>query len=493
MPLPAEGRPSADVMDDLKTRHEIDLPTHGGRIFAYTYDSGLQDLNSLLNEALTTYAAVNGLDPTVFPSIVALENEIIGSAADLLGGGPGGVESVVGVFTSGGTESCVLSVKAARESRPDLAAAGQRAEIVLPETAHPAFRKGAAYFGVDVVTVPVSRDTFKADPAAIAAAITDRTAMVVASAPSYAHGVVDPIEEIAAIAAERGVLCHVDSCIGGWILPYFQRLGQDIPAFDFSLPGVTSISVDLHKYAYASKGASVLLFRDAAVRRGAFFASARWPGYPFVNSTMQSTKSAGPLAAAWAAMQHLGDAGYAELARKTLTATRGLIAGINATPGLRVLGDPLASLVAFTVDADHPASEGIDIYVLADELRLLGWYVQAQPRTGPFPSNIHLTVTAASLPRVEPLLADIGTAMAAAKETGPATPPAELLAFVRALDPSTMSPDELQGLLSVAGFDPAGPGDARLAVVSHLLDALSVDAREELLKEFIGYLYRPQF
>lgn len=491
MTLPAEGRAPDEILEDLAQRHTVDLPTHGGRIFAYAYDSGLADLTDLTSQALTMYAAVNGLDPTVFPSIVGLENEVVGAAAALLGGGPDGVDSVVGVFTSGGTESCVLSVKAARESRPDLADAGRRANLVVPDTVHPAFRKGAAYFGLDVITVPVDQARFQADPEAISAAINDDTAMVVVSAPSYAHGVVDPIPQIAAVAAEKGVLCHVDSCIGGWVLPYFRALGQDIPAFDFSVPGVTSISVDLHKYAYASKGASVLLFRDHSIRRGAFFASARWPGYPFVNSTMQSTKSAGPLAAAWAALQHLGDAGYTELARTTLAATQALVAGINAIPGLRVLGDPQASLIAFTVDDADPAAEGVDIYVVADELRLLGWYVQGQPQIGSSPANIHLTVTAASLPRVEPLLADIATAVANAKAHGPGTPPPELLAFAEQLDPSTMSPEELGALLGQTGFDPAGASDARLAMVNHLLDALSPQAREDLLKEFIGYLYRP--
>lgn len=491
MPLPAGGRAPQEILADLQERHQVDLPTHGGRIFAYAYDSGLGDLNQLLGEALTMYAPVNGLDPTVFPSIVALENEVVGAAAELLGGGPQGVDSVVGMFTSGGTESCVLSVKAARESRPDLAAAGRRTNLVVPDTVHPAFRKGAAYFGVDVKTVPVDPVTFRADPQALAAAIDDATAMVVVSAPSYAHGVVDPVPEVAAVAAERGVLCHVDSCIGGWVLPYFRRFGQDLPPFDFSVPGVTSLSVDLHKYAYASKGASVLLFRDHAIRRGAFFASAQWPGYPFVNSTMQSTKSAGPLAAAWSALQHLGDAGYEQLARSTLTATQQLIEGIATIPGLRVLGDPQASLIAFTADEADPAGQDVDIYVVADELRLLGWYVQGQPKSGSSPANIHLTVTAASLPRVEPLVADIRTALDSAREHGPGTPPPELLAFAQQLDPSAMSPEEIGGLLSATGFDPAGASDARLATVNHLLDALSVSAREELLKEFIGFLYRP--
>ena len=496
--LPDRGRPADEVLAELQRRHVGDLPTHGGRTWAYVYDSGLADLDALARTALGEYCSVNGLDPTVFPSITRLENEVVGAAAALLGGG----EGVVGTFTSGGTESCLLAVKAARDhaaatgraatdGTADGTAAG-RPELVLAASAHPAFHKAAHYFGLDVVPVPIDPRTLQADPAATAAAISERTVLVVASAPSYPYGVVDPVTEIAAAAAVRGVLCHVDSCIGGWLLPYLRRNGADVAPFDFSVPGVTSMSVDLHKYGYTAKGASVLLFRDAGLRRASYYASGSWPGYVFVNSTVQSTKSAGPLAAAWATMQHLGDDGYADLARRTAQATRQLVAGIEAIAGLRVLGRPRASLIAFTTEvtaADIAAEAPVDVYVVADELRELGWYVQPQPPFAGQPANVHLTVTAASLPQVEPLLTDLATALDRARRAPDARPGPQLLAAVAALDPATLTPEQFRGLLAATGFNPTGPASTRMATVNHLLDALPPPVRERVLIEFLGQIY----
>ncbi|WP_246057115.1 aminotransferase class V-fold PLP-dependent enzyme [Nocardioides eburneiflavus] len=191
-------------------------------------------------------------------------------------------------MTAGGTESILLAVQGARDSRPDVV----RPRMVLPATAHAAFHKAAHYFGVEAVLVPVGPD-FRADARAMAEAIDDDTVLVVASAPSYAHGVVDPVGEIAAAAAARGVRCHVDACIGGWVLPYAARLGRAVPPWTFAVEGVTSISVDTHKYAYAPKGTSLLLHRDAGLRSPQFFASAAWPGYTMLNATTQSTRSGG--------------------------------------------------------------------------------------------------------------------------------------------------------------------------------------------------------
>src|SRR5690606_3479744 len=308
---------------------------------------------------------VNGLNPTAFPSLLAMENALVAAAARLLGGGGDGVPSVVGNVTSGGTESLILAVKAARDARPDIA----EPELVMPVTAHAALAKAAAYLRLRVVTVPVSGRTLRPDPDAVAAAITPNTVLVACSAPSYAHGVVDPVTEIAAAAAERGVRCHVDACFGGWTLPYLRRLGVDVPPFDFRVPGVTSISVDLHKYAYCPKGVSILLHRDAALRAPQYFAYADWPGYTLVNATIASTRPGGPIAAAYATVRHLGDDGYLRLAEKTLAAAEGLAAAVRAVPGLRLLSEPGSTVVSFA--SDDPA---LDLFVLADELTARGWH-----------------------------------------------------------------------------------------------------------------------
>ena len=218
MSLPEHGRTSAEVLDDLTARHSTDLPTHGGRTWAYVYDSGLPDLDPVMDAARSMYGAVNGLDPTVFTSIVALENDVVGTVLDLVQAPTG----AVGTFTSGGTESCMLAVKAARDARPGV----ERPNLVAPTTVHAAFVKGAEYFGLEIRLVQVDQDTFRADPAAMAAAIDDSTVLVVCSAVSYAHGVCDPVPEIASAAAARGVPCHVDGCIGGWVLLVVPQAGH---------------------------------------------------------------------------------------------------------------------------------------------------------------------------------------------------------------------------------------------------------------------------
>jgi glutamate/tyrosine decarboxylase-like PLP-dependent enzyme len=490
MTLPETGIPAEDVLEELRTLRAGDLPTHGGRTLAYVYDSGRADLDDLALRAYGLANATNALDPTVFPSLVRMENDVVAAAAALLGGGPraGGGSAgtgAAGTVTSGGTESCLLAVHAARVARPDVTAP----RMVLPATGHPAFHKAGHFFGVELVFVPVDPDTFRADPRAMAGAIDDRTVLVVASAPSYAHGVVDPVPPIAAAAAARGVRCHVDACIGGWVLPYFRRLGVKVPDFDLSVPGVTSISVDLHKYAYCPKGTSVLLHRDATLRRPQYFASAGWPGYTMLNATIQSTRSGGPLAAAWAVLRHIGDEGYAELAVRTLRAVRAIRAGIDRIDGLRVLGEPEAALLAATSDGDD-----FDVYTVADEMARRRWYVQPQFQYGPSPANLHLTVTAANHGTEPELLADLAGSVAAAREIGPSRVPEGLVSVLAGLDPDRLTPQQFGGLLTGAGLAGADGGirlPDRMAQVNALLAAAPAALRERLLVEFLGALYTP--
>jgi glutamate/tyrosine decarboxylase-like PLP-dependent enzyme len=479
MSMAPRGVPADAVLDELRALRSADLPTHGGRTLAYVYDSGLSEVDGLGAAAHALASATNGLDPTAFPSLLRLENEVVAAAAALLGG----AGTAAGSVTSGGTESCLLAVHAARIARPEVA----QPNLVLPATAHAAFHKAAHYFGLKAVVVPVDPATFRADPDAVAAAIDADTVLVVASAPSYAHGVVDPVAEIAAAAAGRGVRCHVDACIGGWLLPYFRRLGVSLPEFDLSVPGVTSISVDLHKYAYCPKGTSVLLHADAELRRAQYFASAAWPGYTMLNATMQSTRSGGPLAAAWAVLRHVGDAGYLELARRTLDVVRALRAGVDAIAGLRVLGDPPSSLLAVAaVDDGDPA--GFDVFTVADEMAARRWYVQPQFGIGPSPANLHLTVTAANHGSETELLADLAASVAAARGLGPATVSAELAAVIAALDPAALRAEEFVGLLAAAGLKGGGLPD-RMAGVNALLAETTPALREQLLIHFLGALY----
>ena len=357
--------------------------------------------------------------------------------------------------------------------------------MVLPTTAHAAFHKAAHLFGLRRIDVPVDPVTFRADPAAMAAAIDDSTVLVVASAPSYAHGVLDPIASIAASALERGVRMHVDACIGGWVLPYFARLGADVPAFDFRVPGVTSISVDLHKYAYCPKGTSVLLHASAELRRSHYFASAAWPGYTMLNTTIQSTRSGGPLAAAWAVVRHLGEEGYLSLAAATREAVSRIRAGISELPGLRILGDPVSTLIAFTGD------DGFDLFTVADEMKARGWYVQPQFAHLSSPVNLHLTVTAANHGSEKEFLTDLAASLDAARAAGPVVIDAAVAEFVAALDPATLTSEQFAGLLAAAGLGGASGLPDRMAPINALLATAPAPLRERLLLEFLGALYTP--
>ncbi|MDF9812094.1 aminotransferase class V-fold PLP-dependent enzyme [Streptomyces sp. SPB162] len=471
-----------EIIDRLTALRSQDLPVRGGRTMAYVYDSGLDGLDELAERAQATFAGVNGLDMTAFPSVVALENDIVGRAARLLGGD----DTTAGTFTSGGTESCLLAVLTAREHARRTRGVTEP-ELVLPATAHAAFRKAAALFGLTVVPVPVDPVTFRARPRAMADALTDRTALVVASAPSYAHGVIDPVAPVAAAAAARGVLCHVDACIGGWYLAHLPPALPRPPAFDLAVPGVTSLSVDLHKYAYTPKGASVLLFRDAELRRHGWFADASWPGYPVVNATLQGTKSAAPLAAAWAVLQRITPAGYGELSGRVHEAVQALVGGIGRIDGLRVLGTPEAALIA--VASDDP---GVDPFVVADELRMRGWFLQPQPAFGGSPANLHLTVTAAvaSPGRIALLLEELGGAVGRARDLGPATVDEGLVDLAGALDPEKLGPEEVALALRLAGVSADGALPQRMAPVLAVLQALPSRLTERLLPEVIGRLFR---
>jgi sphinganine-1-phosphate aldolase len=467
-----------DVLARLRAMQAGDVPVTGGRTLAYVYDSGLEDADRVGREAVAAYAGSNGLDPTAFPSLLTMENELVGFAARLLDGPP----TVVGTVTSGGTESVLLAVQGARDSRPDL----ERPRMVLPVTAHAAFHKAAHYFGVEAVMVDVDEE-FRARPEAMAAAIDDRTVLVVASAPSYAHGVVDPVTAIATAAAARGVRCHVDACIGGWVLPYAARLGRPVPPWTFAVEGVTSISVDLHKYAYAPKGTSILLHRTPELRRPQFFASAAWPGYTMLNPTMQSTKSGGPLAGAWAVVSTIGDGGYLDLTRTVLDGVDRLVEGISRIGALRVVVPPESTLVAFATD------ETCDVFTITDAMTQAGWYVQPQLSFEGRPPTIHLSLSAATADHVEEFLDALSAAVAQAVAAGPIAIDAGIVEFVRSLDPAALSDDDFDGLLAAVGMA-GGEGvglPESMAEINALLDLAAPALREALLTAFLDRLLRP--
>jgi glutamate/tyrosine decarboxylase-like PLP-dependent enzyme len=402
MTMPAHGRPAPEVLDALESLRAGDVDWRRGRAFTLAYSAG-PDVVALAREAYGRFMSENALNTDAFPSLARMQRDVIGAVAELLHGG----DEAAGFLTSGGTESLLMAVLAARER--GRAERGVTApEMVLPTSAHAAFEKGAHYFGVTSVRVPVGSD-YRADVAAMAAAITDRTVLVAGSAPQYPQGVVDPIADIAALAAARDIACHVDACMGGMVLPFLERAGDPIAPWDFRVPGVTSISVDLHKFGYTAKGASVILHRTRALRRFQTFTTDNWLGGRYGSSGMLGTKSGGAIAAAWAVLQHLGMDGYVRLTTQARDTTRRLVDGLRATPGVVLRGEPTATIVAFGFD--DPA---VDAFAVADALWRAGWYVDRQ---GP-PPSLHCTVNAVHAGVLDEFLATFAAAVDEVRRAG---------------------------------------------------------------------------
>jgi len=400
--LPQHGQTKADLLAQMQAARDRDVNWREGKAFSLVFQAG-EDVAEVSKAAYLMFFSENALNPGAFPSLRRFETEVIGMAADLLGGD----EQTVGNMTSGGTESILMAVFTAREwaraNRPSISAP----EIVLPLTGHPAFEKAAHYFDVTIVHTPV-REDFRADVEAMRAAITPNTIMLVGSAPSYPQGVVDPIPAIAELAAEHDLLCHVDACVGGFMLPFVRKLGYPLPAFDFSLPGVTSISADLHKYGYTAKGASVILYRNKALRRHQMFAYTDWPGGIYASPTMAGTRPGGTIASAWAVMNYLGEEGYLRIADEVMQTVTKLRQGIDAIAGVQVLGEPDMSVMAI-------ASDELDIYQIGDEMGVRGWHLDRQH----FPACLHLTVHRGHVAVADDFLRDLAESVAQVRKPTP--------------------------------------------------------------------------
>ncbi|MBE2225181.1 MAG: aspartate aminotransferase family protein, partial [Anaerolineae bacterium] len=403
MKIPETGKSPEEIMETLQQFKQHDLAWRDGRVMAYVYDAG-QDVENIVKQAFNLYLSENALDPTTFPSTLHMERDIMRMTANLLRGD----ENVVGNVSTGGTESIMLAVKTAR----DYAKATKgitEPEMVLCESAHAAFHKAAHYLGVTMRIVPFQPGTYQANVEAMAAAINENTILLVASAPCYSHGVMDEVVAIAALAQEHDILCHVDACIGGFQLSFMRLLGYDVAPFDFTVPGVTSISIDVHKYGYSAKGASVILYRSKEIRRHQIFSCLSTTAYAIINPTVLSTKSGGPLAGAWAALNYLGEEGYLRITKEVAEATQTLIDGINAMPDLYVLGKP--AMCIFALESDT-----LNVFQLADVMRTKGWYIQPQFSADPLHPNIHITVNQSTVPHVDDFLRDLAVGVAETKQ-----------------------------------------------------------------------------
>jgi sphinganine-1-phosphate aldolase len=395
--IPEQPMSKETLLAQLRSLHDGDADWRAGRVFSLVYHAS-DDHLAFLKDVSTTFFCENGLNPIAFQSVKRMEHEVVAMATKLLNG----TDDVVGTMTTGGTESLLLAIKtyrdAARKQRPWI----RSPEMVLPATAHVAFDKAAHYFGVKIRWAPVGPDQ-RVDVKAVRRLINRNTILLAGSAPQYPHGVIDPIEDLGRLAQEKGLPLHVDACVGGFMLPFIEKLGHYVPRWDFRVPGVTSISADLHKFGYTAKGASVILYRHMDWLTHQFFISTEWPGGIYASPSIPGTRAAGPIAAAWAGLQAMGIDGYLELAKRALEATERLKEGLKRIEGLRVIGSEHCTIVTW-----GSTSKDVDIYAVADQLEDRGWLVDRQQN----PACVHCTLTANHLPVIDAYLKDVEDAVA---------------------------------------------------------------------------------
>jgi sphinganine-1-phosphate aldolase len=448
--LPTHGLATDEVLETVEDLAARERPRWRDGLASGAVYHGGDDHLAFLHRVYAATSQLNPLHADLWPSGAKFEAEIVAMTAAMLGGGTVAGDDpsrqVVGTVTSGGTESILLAMKAYRD-RAGARARGRgrvtRPEVVAPTTAHVAFDKAAQYFGIKLVRVPVGPGC-RADVPAMRRAVTRNTVALVGSAPSFPHGVVDPVEDLAAVAAERGIGFHTDACLGGFVLPWARRLGYDVPAFDFAVPGVTSMSADPHKFGYAAKGASVVLYRGTELRSHQYFTATEWPGGLYFSPTMAGSRPGALSAACWAAMVATGEDGYLEATGRILETGAAIRDGIAAIPHLRVLGDPLW-VIAF-------ASDTVDVYRVLERMTRRGWSLNGLQR----PAAVHLCVTL--------------------RHTQPGVPE-RFLADLRA---------------SVTEVVAEPPGDRGVAPIYGLAATLPFrGVVRDLLKKYIDLLYRP--
>lgn len=399
MKMPAEGRAWDEVRAEMIARGGGDADWRSGRTAVYVFNAG-DDVHHVQHEAYGLYMAENGLGPLAFPSLAQMEKEVIAMALDLLHGPDG----AAGAITSGGTDSITMALKTARDFARAKGGPTTGHNLVIPRSGHLAFHKAAHLMDIEVRSVPLKTDgSYEADPAAMAAAVDEGTIMMVGSAPNFPHGIIDPIAALGEVAAEKKVWLHVDACVGGYFAPFARMNGVPVPAFDFEVPAVHSMSADLHKYGYCAKGASTVLFRSEALFKHMPFSMRDWSGAPMKTPTLAGTRPGGAISAAWAVMNVLGVAGYREKQGIVCATREKMEAGVRAL-GFEVLGKPMLGLMAFR----HPEADTLALY---SAMRAKGWFTSFTVE----PPSLHLMLSPKHAEVADAYLADLGAALADVK------------------------------------------------------------------------------
>ncbi len=375
--LPKKGRGRKEILRELGSLSKDDPDYKNLKTWSLVYYLGEEHTDFLL-ESYGRFFSANGLNPMAFKSLKKMEQDVIRITAELLHGD----ENVTGIMTSCGTESCMSAVKTYREMGR-IKRKIKKPNMILPETAHVSWFKGAEYFNVQAIKAPLDKN-YCADVKKAEKLINKNTIMILGSAPEYPHGIIDPIEELGKIAQKHDIPLHVDACLGGYLLPFLEMNGAKLPLWDYRIPGVTSISADTHKYGYAAKGASTITYRSIDILKHQFFVYENWPGGVFASPGFLGTRPGGSYAAAWATLQVLGEEEYRKLTAKVMKATEELITGINEIPELEIIGNPLTSVFAYRSN-----SKSVNIFSVGDQMESRNWHIDRLQR----PEALHAMVT----------------------------------------------------------------------------------------------------
>ncbi|GFR80609.1 sphingosine-1-phosphate lyase 1 [Elysia marginata] len=374
--LPASGLPSEKLLEELKRYKKMTNNSWKTGMVSGTVYNGDDSLTELMAKTYGMFAWANPLHPDVFPDVRKMEAEVVRMCCTMFNGD----KDSCGAVTSGGTESIMLAMLAYRNIARDRGI--KIPEIIVPVSAHAAFDKAANYFHMKITHIPVDEQTRKVDLNALKRAIGRKTCVIVASAPQFPHGIIDPVEEIAKLGQKYGIPVHVDCCLGGFLLPFMDKAGFPIQPFDFRVPGVTSISADTHKYGFAPKGSSVIMYRTKALRLRQFFVQPNWTGGIYASPTFAGSRAGAIVAACWATMVHFGEEGYVDSTKRIISTTRYIADSLKSIKGIFVYGEPLVSVVGI-------GSNDFNIFRLFDALVEKNWNLNSLQ----FPSSLHLCVT----------------------------------------------------------------------------------------------------
>jgi glutamate/tyrosine decarboxylase-like PLP-dependent enzyme len=400
MSFPSNSRPGGEVLAELKSFAKDDADWRGGRVPLYVFKA-TDAVYDIGRDAFFAYFSENALgSKRAFASLKRMEDEVVAMALDLFHA----PEGATGNMTTGGSESILMAVKAARDfARKRRGEAQHRGNLVMPYTAHPAFTKAARLMDLEVRRVPVGAD-LRADVAAMAGAVDADTIMIVGSAPCFPYGVIDPIADLGRLAEAHGLWLHVDGCVGGYLAPFVRDIGYDVPDFDFAVPGVSSMSADLHKFGFCPKPGSTVFYRDAEKKAAQTFDLDEWPNGRFVTETLTGTRAGGAVAAAWAVFQFLGHEGYRQIARDLMAMRDAYAAGIAAIPSMQVRGKPHLTILSF-------GSDEVDMGRVAEAMQAKGWI----PGMTREPPGLHLMLSMLHAPAREAYVADLAASVAAVR------------------------------------------------------------------------------